>query len=193
MLPYNARTQEDFLKAAYEFYFHKYGFDSFGVISIKTRDDLIEHLYKLGRDLNILPMSFYEFKTILLGQHRNYYNGVAYRYNYHYRGWYYYYRRHRRYGGRNSHFCDPKWYRVLVSFTYSGQEKKAIDNSWREYKKIQKDKGKYEKRRFPWKKTVKFYSSRGHRRFEKRCIKQERYDDLHSRTYKQIVDPWSWD
>lgn len=189
MLPYDARTQEDFLKAAYEFYFHKCGFDSFGVISIRARNDLIEHLYKLGRDLNVLPMHFEEFKAVLLGKHRQYYNGIMYRYRYPYykgriRCWF---------GGRHSHFCDPKWYRVLVSFTYSGQEKKTIDNSWREYKKIEKDKGKYEGRRFPWKRDLKYYGARNHRRFERRCIQQERYDDLHSRTYKQAEDPWSWD
>jgi len=190
MLPYDARTQEDFLKAAYEFYFHKYGFDSFGVISIQTRNDSIEHLYKLGRDLNVLPMPFDEFKAIILNKHNKYCSGREYKYACRYSR---YNRRRCYYGDRHSHFCDPKWFRVLVGFTYSGQEKKTIDNSWREHKNVERDKGKYERRRFPWKKSVKFFSSRGHRRFEKRRIKQGRYDDLHKRTYKQIIDPWCWD
>lgn len=147
-------------------------------------DKLIHWLYKLGRDYNVLNMDYTQFRMILRGEHRDYYYGR------------YFKRRPGRYWycSHYSHFCDPEWYRRLRGFTFNGNSKK--DNSskkdWWEYKGILKDRRK-PYRRHHWKKSLKYYGKRKHRRLEHKAIKSERYDKLHRLTYKYAENPWSWD
>ncbi len=175
------KNKESFVVSAVEFYRQKTVCKEWGFSS--HREDVIEWLYKLGRDYNVLSMDYTEFKLILHRSHKHYYSyGRAYL------------KSPIRYYGRYSHHCDIKWYRVARRFTYNDQAKKDSPSKkdWWKYKGIIKDRRKTRWHN-GWKRDLKFFCKRKHRQLERETIKNERYDRLHRLTYKQSEDPWSWD
>lgn len=178
-LPHEAKNQDDFACAAFNYYRHK----ATWLGGLNHREDVIEWLYKLGRDYNVLFMDYDEFRRVALGQHKNYgWNGVRWKVA------------RRKYYCRWSHYCDPKLYRVLKGFTYSGQAKKnnPNKNDWWVHKGIDKDRRKCRWHN-SWKRSLKQFGKRKHRQLERDAIKNERYDRLHRLTYKRAEDRWSWD
>jgi len=172
-------NQQDFIHSSFRFYRRKtlcWG-------ETYHREDVIEWLYKLGRDYNVLCMDYSEFRRVLRKEHN------------HYTYWsdLHYYRR-RRFVGRYTHNCAIEWYRLLRGFTYSGQVKKnkPTENDWWTHKGVLKTKRKANWGHH-WKKNLKHFCKRKHRQLEREAIKTERYDRLHRLTYKQAEDPWSWD
>ena len=184
MLPHQAKNQKDFILAAFEHCSYvPYG-------HFEPIYSELNWVYKLGRDLKILSLDYLEFEMIMKNKHKNYYDGIEHRYNIHVNQTK---RKIINYSSRHSHFCDSKWYRVLVKFTHKGEKKKHKDNSWRIHKRFDKDKNTTGRRYGNWKKYLKHYCARNHRAYERDCIKNERYDDFHNRTYKQSENPWNWD
>jgi hypothetical protein len=165
---FNAETQEEFIYAAY--YWHTYPSQS-----------TIQWLYKLGRDRRLLNIDFEEFRRTILNDQNPYCNEQ--------------YSFSRKIKYRRSHFCDPSEYRVLKGFKYSGQKKKqdlSNKDAWRLEKKIIKDKQRSSMWRNTWKKDLKHFSVRKHRRMERDFIKTEKYDSFYKTTYKYAEDPWGW-
>lgn len=179
---YKSKTQEEFVKNAFDFYRKDY----FNKLDRTTycSEDRIHWIYNLGRDYQLLSIDYQEFKNILLNKHKRYYQGKRCRV---YNGRYIYL-------GRHSHYCSPEYYRVLRGFTYCGQEKKdrPSKNEWRHHKGINKDRRK-PRHRGKWKRFLKESCKRKHRQFERMAIKSERYHKFHHKTYKNIEDSWNWD
>ena len=67
------------------------------------------------------------------------------------------------------------------------------EEAWHIEKKIKKDKIKSQRDNTSWKKNLKHYAARKHRRMERRAIQSEHHDNLHERSYLQAEDRWSWD
>jgi len=172
-------SQSEFIASAVAFYRRKTVCEDWGFVD--HREDIIEWLYKLGRDYNVLNMDYVEFSLVLDDKHKNYRNGS-------------YWKRRIRCYGWHSHFCCPEWYKVLRGFTYNGEEKKdnPTKNDWWEHKGLVKDRRK-NRWHTGWRRDLKFFCRRKHRQLEREAIKNERYDRLHRLTYKQAEDPWSWD
>lgn len=180
-LPHEADNQDEFIHFAFNYYRHKRYWDWANNVG----EGVIEWLYKLGRDYLVLFMDYEEFKRIILGTHKGYssFNGIKYfkRYD------------RRRYYGSYSHYCDIKEYRVLKGFTYNGQSKKNKNaNDWWEYKGFTRDRRRTSYFQRGWKGSLKHFNKRKHRQLEREAISSERYDKLHSQSWK-IEDPWSWD
>lgn len=169
-------NQQEFLKSAYNFYRAR----TFCYDILFHREEVIEWLYKLGRDYNVLNIDYTEFRNILREEHNNYWCGR--------------YRNRKGFGGKYSHYCEPEYYRVLEGFTYNRQTKKnqPTKNDWWTQKGLLKTRHKVNWS-CRWKKNLKHFCKRKHRQFERQAIKAERYDELHCRTYKQSEDPWRWD
>lgn len=171
---FKAKTQTEFLSLAYKFYRAR-------IIVIldnhlwTPRHDIKTWLYKLGRDYNVLDIDFNEFERVLLNKCSNYRNG-------------------NRHIPRRFH----RWlqYRLLLSFTYSGQSKKSkkdtLEKAWRRKKKFSKDKSKARYCNSHWKKNLKTVGAKKHRRKEHRTIKDNQVDRLGADSYKRAENPWSW-
>jgi hypothetical protein len=178
---FKIKNQEEFLIQAFDFHRKKsYSYDLF----LGTNWKIIDWLYKLGKDYKILQIDYNQFVRIMNDNQKDYHSG--------------YYRPRRSYaysGSRWGHFCDIKYFRISRRFIYSGQSKKdkPSKNAWREHKKMGKDKSRSRFWKRSWKKNLKHFCKRKHRRLEKEALKNECYDRLHSWSYKHSDNPWNWD
>jgi hypothetical protein len=155
---------------------------------LRSNGTVIEWLYKLGRDYQVLNMDYDEFTRIMKSQHKDYHEGVKYRV-----------KRRYRYYGNYGHHCAPEVWRVLRSFKWTGQTKKTKEDTprkdWRRKKRFSRDKKKLR----CWysgssvKKNVKHFAARKHRMRERWAIAHEQWDELSRRSYKEAEDIWSWD
>jgi len=188
---FQATTQERFLVLAYQFYRGKKyrtlkcgNFES--IWDEGPRHDMIHWLYKLGRDYNVLDMDYLEFERVLTDKHKDYHKGRQYKY-----------RRHRRWIRRWSHNCPPELWRVRRGFTNDGVPKKSKEETpekaWRKQKRFAKDKNPARRWNRGWKKNLKTFGARKHRRLEREALANDNVDRLGANSYKAAEDPWSWD
>lgn len=133
-----------------------------------TTERNLHYLYKLGRDLDILRMTFEEFS--ILPKRRNVVPA--------YYGW--------RWRLRNKR--DPwAFYRVLVGYTRIATHKKKTQKRVR---------WKTEKPTY-WHRNINFWKRRAakrHRAWERDLIADNNWDELvNYKSYKVFADPWEWD
>jgi len=90
----------------------------------------------------------------------------------------------------SNNFCEVN-FRVLRGFTWNGQPKKKKPTVHR-WKTQKRGKGGYWYGS-SWKKNWKHFTKRKHRAWQRQMIAHERYEEFHSRSYKEAENPWSWD
>ncbi len=87
-------------------------------------------------------------------------------------------------------FCEVN-YRVLRGFTYKGEPKKEKPTVHRWKTDKQTGHGWYTGSSF--KRDWKHFTKRKHRAWQRDMLRNERYEEFYSRSYKETEDPWSWD
>ena len=173
--PWEAKTQIDFISRAYQWNLWK-GY----------AEGVPCWLYNLGRDHKLLAMDFGEFQNILRDRHVNYTHGRFHEWQHGYR-W-------RRYA--RSFMFSPENYRRQRKFKQTGHKRKKADtvrNDWWEFKQFTRDRGRVNYSRGSTGRNWKFFTKRKHRQLERRALQKEKYELLHSHSYQDAEDLWSWD
>ena len=165
-------SSESFLKDCVNYYQNKrsccYGFYE------KPNYQIIDYLYKLGRDYLILNCDYNHFVAVVTGQYRKKYL-------------YYGYLKTPYRTKHEEGVCWKEKGKKEIS------EERQANLDWRSKKGIDKDKKKHGSRKRGCPKWVKRYSNKTLRQWERDCLKKGKWDELGSSDYLYFLDPWLWD
>ena len=142
-------------------------------------------LYRLGRFLHVLDVDYETFDR-KMGE------GTSYRAAYGSYGWRFGYRRGKTY--KDFYPRKGAHYRQKIPLRIT--EKKTVSPEEQQKREWKASKGK--RRRNCWrscnrKTYAKLVSNRCYRRYEKREIQAERYENIFKEKRKDYFDPWDWD
>lgn len=176
-------NEVDFLTIARRYYSEKkntyyYNTDHQEWFYDSYRDDkiILQWLFKLGKDYNVLTLDYKQFAEEITAGYRNYYYKPK--------------------KNKWSRYLEERHGKYLEGTKYrkntDHQKKEKVEDTWRD-KYFYKDKAKSKFRRHL--KGLKEETRSSHRAWEKQMIHQERWDDLSkdNKSWVSIVDPWSYD
>jgi hypothetical protein len=188
--PWKARDQRDFIYRAHKFYEMKAGVEYLENIGFRPRPEprLIQWLYKLGRDYNLLDMDYQQFERIMITGPKK--TGDD---------WPHWIRRNaNRELGRWG--WEPKLgrfggYRILRKYIRlpHHEKKDKKENAWWIEKGLVKTRRKANSRYY-WDHYLKQYSAKRRRSMERQAIAHEAWDSLEKRSPRwRDADRWAFD
>jgi len=140
------------------------------------KEQLIQWLYKWGRDYQICFIDYFQFRRWILDQDRTKTHSRIYRHRSRYSYW-----------DRSRSGEDGFRQIGYLKKEYNQKEQWRIDNGhYRDKSKAGSWRSK------PPGKWVKKYCNSKHRQWERRNIHHKRYDALSDYKNKKIYDPWMW-
>lgn len=181
---WNAADLKEFLRAASKCYDSRAQIVFVGDNLIRRDLELIQWLYKYGRDYRVLSMDYNQFSRTLIGwpheSRRQYKKRLR--------------KKMRERAQRSSRFWDPLPYRVRNHHVTEKKELSSEEQSrraWREEKQFNRDKSRFEgwRRGGSHKTWAKKYSNRA----ERRHVRERLHNDKEILPHRWFNDPWMWD